>query len=298
MARPGVSLEDIAAAADALLDAGERPTAERIRGQLGRGSPNTIGPLLDRWWATVGARLRQQQAKLALPDAPAAVAALATQLWEQALAAAQSQAQTALAEQRTTLDVARAELAEQEAGWRQQVHDHARLADHARQLLGAAEQRLADLQQLLDQQAGQLADLAAQRTALQDRVALLETDNATLQLRAAEQAAAVAAERQRHSEHLRAVEDRAHGEVDRARQELKELRRHLDTVQRDRQQQDAQARQREEALRDAVAQAQRDASAERARAETLASQFERQAKAPATRGATKPARARRAPRAT
>ena len=46
MARPGVGFEDIAGAADALLDAGERPTTERVRGFLGRGSPNTIGPLL------------------------------------------------------------------------------------------------------------------------------------------------------------------------------------------------------------------------------------------------------------
>ncbi|WP_415750910.1 DNA-binding protein, partial [Escherichia coli] len=50
MAR-GVQETEVFEAADALLGAGERPTVERVRLRLGRGSPNTIGPLLDAWWA-------------------------------------------------------------------------------------------------------------------------------------------------------------------------------------------------------------------------------------------------------
>jgi len=42
---------DVDRAADALLREGERPTIERIRARLGRGSPNTINPLLDAWWS-------------------------------------------------------------------------------------------------------------------------------------------------------------------------------------------------------------------------------------------------------
>lgn len=67
--------------------------------------------------------------------------------------------------------------------------------------------------------------------------------------------------------------------------------------QRERQQHEAQGRQREETLREAMVQAQREASAERMRADTLASQLDRQSKTLAVRGA-KVARARRAPRAT
>jgi len=297
MARPGVSFEDIAAAADALLDAGERPTAERIRGQLGRGSPNTIGPLLDRWWASLGTRLRQHQTKLALPDAPAEVAALASQLWEQALIAARQHADTALASERAQLDDVRRALAADRAQLQADFDVRAAAAEAARHAQGVAEARLADAHRLIEQQAAQLADLATQRTALAERVKRLDTESASLRSRAADQAATMAAERQRHGEHVRVVEDRAHTEVDRARQDLKELRRQLESGQRERLQQEAQGRQREEALRDAMVQAQRDASAERARAETLASQLERQAKAPALRGA-KPPRARRAPRDT
>jgi hypothetical protein len=42
----GVQQEDVWAAADALLRAGEQPTIERVRQHLGRGSPNTVGPHL------------------------------------------------------------------------------------------------------------------------------------------------------------------------------------------------------------------------------------------------------------
>jgi hypothetical protein len=44
-------------AADSLLRSGERPTIDKIRQKLGKGSPNTINPLLDAWWKRLGNRL-------------------------------------------------------------------------------------------------------------------------------------------------------------------------------------------------------------------------------------------------
>jgi hypothetical protein len=81
--RPGVTAAEINAAADALLREGLRPTVERIRARLGRGSPNTINPLLDEWWKTLGARLDSGPA--ALHRLPEAVAHVAEALWMQAL---------------------------------------------------------------------------------------------------------------------------------------------------------------------------------------------------------------------
>ncbi|MEJ8816065.1 DNA-binding protein [Variovorax ureilyticus] len=43
-------------AADTLLAEGLRPTLERVRQKMGRGSPNTVSPMLERWVA-LGARL-------------------------------------------------------------------------------------------------------------------------------------------------------------------------------------------------------------------------------------------------
>ena len=53
----GIISTDVDRAADALLREGERPTIERIRLRLGRGSPNTINPLLDAWWKRLAGRL-------------------------------------------------------------------------------------------------------------------------------------------------------------------------------------------------------------------------------------------------
>ncbi|MNG36411.1 hypothetical protein D3C84_1234310 [compost metagenome] len=53
----GVPEHDVFAAADAVLARGERPTVERIRLELGRGSPARVGGLLDQWWARLAERL-------------------------------------------------------------------------------------------------------------------------------------------------------------------------------------------------------------------------------------------------
>ncbi len=54
----GVQMEEVWAAADTVLGLGERPTIERVRQQLGRGSPNTVGPMLDGWYGSLAKRLQ------------------------------------------------------------------------------------------------------------------------------------------------------------------------------------------------------------------------------------------------
>ncbi|WP_269475721.1 DNA-binding protein [Variovorax sp. SRS16] len=44
-------------AADVLLSEGLRPTIERVRQKIGRGSPNTVSPMLERWFASLGQRI-------------------------------------------------------------------------------------------------------------------------------------------------------------------------------------------------------------------------------------------------
>src|ERR1039458_1877399 len=70
-------------AADALLGGGHRPTIEKIREKIGRGSPNTINPLLDAWWKKLSARLDAGPA--AFHRLPESVAHVAAALWMQAL---------------------------------------------------------------------------------------------------------------------------------------------------------------------------------------------------------------------
>jgi uncharacterized coiled-coil protein SlyX len=79
----GITQSDVSHAADSLLRAGERPTIEKIRAKIGRGSPNTINPMLDAWWKTLSARLDSGPA--ALHRLPESIAHIAEALWIQAL---------------------------------------------------------------------------------------------------------------------------------------------------------------------------------------------------------------------
>jgi hypothetical protein len=90
----GVRQSDVGHAADTLLRAGDRPTVEKIRIKLGRGSPNTINPMLDAWWKTLSARLDAGPA--ALHRLPETVAHVAEALWMQALDEGRRRAQLEL----------------------------------------------------------------------------------------------------------------------------------------------------------------------------------------------------------
>ena len=57
-----IQRDDVWAAADALLLEGKRPTIERVRQKIGRGSPNTVSPMLEEWFATLGPRMAQLKA--------------------------------------------------------------------------------------------------------------------------------------------------------------------------------------------------------------------------------------------
>lgn len=79
----GITQSDVSHAADSLLRAGMRPTIDKVRAKIGKGSPNTINPLLDAWWKTLSARLDSGPA--ALHRLPETVAHVAEALWMQAL---------------------------------------------------------------------------------------------------------------------------------------------------------------------------------------------------------------------
>lgn len=233
MARTGVTQEQINATADALLRAGERPTIERVRAELGTGSPNTLIRLLDVYWGELGARLARIESKVALPDAPAEVVAAASTLWELALTTAQRQAETRLTEaaervnqDQRTLDADRAAFAAHQL----QLEAAAADAQHA---LAVSEARLAEHQALAETQRLHLTDLTRQRDDLTERLQALTKSNAEALTRLNQQDLAASAERDVAAAHIRATEDRAYSEVDRAREEAKALRTQVGKLERE-----------------------------------------------------------------
>lgn len=105
----GIQEVDVFTAADALLAEGKRPTIERVRLKIGRGSPNTVSPMLERWFATLGARVVGVNPTTGTPAGnnadglPTSVRNAARLLWETARREAE-------AVQRAALESAHADL--------------------------------------------------------------------------------------------------------------------------------------------------------------------------------------------
>ncbi|PPU67291.1 DNA-binding protein [Xanthomonas pisi] len=207
MAR-GITESDVHGAADALVADGERPTVERIRAHLGTGSPNTVVRWLETWWQGLGPRLATDcQVRIATANVPEAVAALAGQWWTLAL--------ETLERDRHAMQ---AELARLES------LTHA--AQQAEQLAAA---RTSELKRLVEQLQRQLRELGQHRDASVLRAISAESANEMLRIHLQKFAC-----RARHiDQHMRATEDRAHAEIDHARQESKQAKQQLATSQRE-----------------------------------------------------------------
>ncbi|MDR0188953.1 DNA-binding protein [Pseudomonas yamanorum] len=253
----GVPENDVFTAADAVLARGERPTVERVRLELGRGSPARVGALLDQWWEQLAERLRGE---MRLPGLPAEVAQAFIAIWQQATTLAQGVAEQSLASQRQVLADEREQVAAQEVRARLDAAQARQQAAEALAARQVTETRLGDLEQLLVQRQAQIDDLRQQRQEL-----LGQRDEAREQLvecRQHQQNTRLQAEEAREAQqrYTRDVEDRAYREIDRAREESKGLAAQL-----------KDANVRAQTLQHALQAGQRDltdARAQRANAET------------------------------
>lgn len=221
--RKGITQEQVDAAADALVAAGERPTVDRIRAELGTGSPNTVTRMLDRWRESLAKRMQEL---ISLPDVPEEAGQAFAALWRVAVAHARSLAEASLENERQELRTTSISLAEVRENLAVDLRDARATAQDAEQAREVAELRLIDLQRLADEQASRLEELTRDRNSWQLRY---EQSHQALDALHNQ----VANERQAQAAHLRAVEDRAHAEVDRAREETKSLETTLRRRERD-----------------------------------------------------------------
>jgi DNA repair exonuclease SbcCD ATPase subunit len=111
----GVQQDEVWAAADSLIADGLRPTIERVRLRIGRGSPNTVSPMLETWFATLGPRLGVSVgARETDNQLPTAVQQAMRKLWDAALLQAQEAASQGFAQVNEALTAARVKLEERE----------------------------------------------------------------------------------------------------------------------------------------------------------------------------------------
>jgi hypothetical protein len=231
MAR-GVTQERVNNAADALLQRGERPTIEKVRAELGTGSPNTLLRLIDVWWTGLAERLAAQ-ARADLPGIPEPVQRAMMTLWSEAVVASRAEASANTSAAREALDQERMSLAAERTRWSADLDAMRTAAKAAEEARGVAEQRLADHQRLVDQLRSESQDLMAQRDKGQQRVDIMARDMMYLASKLEKQDNAIAKERLSMAAHVRSVEDRAHAEVDRVREETKASRTRQLQVERE-----------------------------------------------------------------
>ena len=144
MARPGITFEQVAAVADAMLGIGQQPTINGVRDRIGTGSPNTIHKHLLVW------RTARPRAIAAAPELPASLAsAIATEI-ERAAASARSEVEDKLVQsQAEAVELANAgEVLETERdALLEQVVE---LTTHRDTLAGKAEQQAVDIEALAE----------------------------------------------------------------------------------------------------------------------------------------------------
>ena len=262
----GVPEKEVFAAADAVLARGERPTVERVRLELGRGSPARVGGLLDQWWASLAERLSSETR---LPTLPAGVSQAFVAVWQQAIHLAQAVAEQGLSEQRQVVTAERERVAVVEDQARQDAalaRQHAMVAQAAQQV---SETRLADLEALLEQRATQILDLQQQRDSLLRERGDGQQHSQTLHQELNDLRRKAEQERVAQEIYVRGVEDRAHREVDRAREESK----HMTAQVKEAGYQLEHLQQRIEGAQDALGQALQNAAAQLARGDTLEQQL-------------------------
>ncbi|SEK16580.1 MULTISPECIES: DNA-binding protein [unclassified Variovorax] len=275
----GITQAQVWGAADAILIEGQRPTIERIRQRLGRGSPNTVGPMVERWFATLGKRLGNglngpgaASNDEAGQQVPLPILCAATQLWQSARAEADQSLRQESEAGRRQLELEEALLQEAAAALRtreqafesnrSQLEAALASSQHAvttlREQLEAASQRAAAVDQVAEKLRKQLDDAGTQRDRLKEEHAAALVARDRLALEAEER-------------HI-ANERRLLAEVDRSREETKRTAQAaLQSATRD---QAALAKSAEQlsAVRDQLAEEQRAARTESAtaKAETVA----------------------------
>lgn len=245
-----------------------------LRGRhLGTGSPNTVTRWLETWWQALGDRLHAQHARLSIPDAPASVASLAGQWWELAIDAARQSLHESLSADRAAVEALRDDLHRGREALQAEAEVLRQAVETASQAERVAAAQATELQRLVNQFQAQGQDLGAQRDAALARATELESTRQELETRLRLWEETARAERENLTQHVRAVEDRTHAEIDRARQETKEVQAQVAAAARERASIEGQLRQACDQAQAEAAQALRDAGVQRAKADALEQQL-------------------------
>jgi len=220
----GVQQEDVWSAADALIADGLRPTIERVRQKIGRGSPNTVSPMLESWFATLSSRLGVSNTNEQTSHVPVALQQVMEKLWDMALDSGRQKALEEIAQSQHVLAEAKKALhgRESELLQREQVlaAQHAALEVARR----AAVDKSDDLMSRLVQMQALTSKREMEVDVLREKLSDIDAERETDRRRSSEVATQHQIERQRYEDRSEATQRKFLEEIDKARQELKKMR--------------------------------------------------------------------------
>jgi hypothetical protein len=218
-----IQQEDVWSAADALIAEGLRPTIERVRQKIGRGSPNTVSPMLEAWFATLASRLGVNSSKDDPLQVPKILQQAMKDLWEIALSHAQEEAGQQMEEAQISLDAKKEALKirENELAQQEQVllAKHHALEDALKAAVDKAEYLMSRLQQAEASASRQQTETES----LQTKFAVVESERDLARRRLDDEMARHNEERLKHEERSQAAQHKLLQDVDRARQETKKM---------------------------------------------------------------------------
>ncbi len=202
----GINQIDVWQACDTLLLAGARPTIERVRQTIGRGSPNTVSPYLDSWFKQLGTRIQDpnaftaNSARSATPDPVTQAAQL---LWEAAVEQSRvdfdqrlqdglATAESSVAAERLRAELAQAEATEairQNAELLLELRAFDTVVEQCRLLQAAADAKLEsagrEIQDLRERLDAAVSELAAGRESARQEIDLAQARSIAAERRAA-----------------------------------------------------------------------------------------------------------------
>ncbi|TAL63695.1 MAG: DNA-binding protein [Burkholderiaceae bacterium] len=272
----GITQDQVNQAADAILGAGENPTVEKIRAALGTGSPNTVTRMLDAWRSQLGERLRELSS---LPDLPPPVGHAMLALWQLATEHATQAIAGRFTEQRAALQAERSTLEAERHQWAARVEAAEAEQAQAQTAKDLADQACAALTAQLQDSTALRVELAQQRDRLQVQCDQLLTDLKTLRVQLTDQQQAAEAHRTRQEEHVRNVENRAHQEIDRLRQDAKQWQQRHEEALRSLRDAETAFQRDQQSLRDQLRSAEREIAVHVGQVAALEKALSRQAAA-------------------
>jgi chromosome segregation ATPase len=223
----GITETDVWQAADALLLEGARPTIERVRMKIGRGSPNTVTPYLETWFRSLGTRIADPMAFSTPPALPDPISEAAKHFWEAALAAARAEGAESISTDRAALKAANDTLDRERAQLQTDRERMAAQLESKEESVQLLREHLAEFQARADALLGDLSGRDRLLSELRTSLTQTETDRDALRRQLEAERAAFEQTRRDYDAREIAHESRWALEVDRAREVTKAAQIHL-----------------------------------------------------------------------